>query len=120
MAPTLLPSPPPGLGGGVYAPPRPATVVLADDECMYRASLRHLLTVPPPVINDVYGVHVGPGFEVVGEAGSGEDTVSGVQACTPDLLIVDPSMPRMTGLEALSELQAFRDSMRTIMLAGTI
>jgi DNA-binding NarL/FixJ family response regulator len=94
--------------------------VLADDECMFRASLRHLLTVPPPVINDVYGVHVGPGFEVVGEAGSGEDTVSVVQAVTPDLLIVDLSMPRMTGLEALSELQAFRDSMRTIMLAGTI
>src|SRR2546426_2797930 len=34
-------------------PPRPVRVVLADDECMFRASLRQLLAVPPPVINDV-------------------------------------------------------------------
>src|SRR3977135_1261691 len=97
-------------------PRRPVTVGLADDECMFRASLRHLLTAPPSVIKDVYGVHVGPGFEAVGAAGSGEETVSVVQSVTPDLLLLDLSMPRMTGLEALCELQAFRDSMRTIML----
>ncbi len=99
---------------------RPVRVVLADDECMFRVSLRHLLTVPPSVIKDVYGVHVGPGFEVVGEAGSGEETISAVHSAKPDLLLLDLSMPRRTGLEALCELQAYRDSMRTIMLAGLI
>src|SRR5256885_8624699 len=99
---------------------RPVTVVLADDECMFRSSLRHLLTAPPAVIKDVYGVSVDPGFEVVGEAGSGEETVSVVNQVKPDLLLLDLSMPRMTGLEALSELETFRDSMRTILLAGTI
>src|SRR5712692_6208180 len=90
---------------------RPVHVVLADDECMFRSSLRHLLTAPPSVIKDVYGVHVGPGFEVVGEAGSGEETVSVVHSAKPDLLLLDLSMPRMSGLEALSQLSACRESM---------
>ena len=98
---------------------RPVRVVLADDECMFRASLRQLLEVPPAVIKDVYGVDVAAGFEVVGEAGSGEDTVSLVQRTKPDLLFLDLSMPRMSGLDALRELQS-RDGLHTILLAGTI
>ena len=102
------------------APGRPVSIVLADDECMFRSSLRHLLTAPPSVITEVYGVHVGAGFQVVGEAGSGEETISVVQAVKPDLLLLDLSMPRMSGLEALCQLHDCRDSMRTILLAGTI
>jgi DNA-binding NarL/FixJ family response regulator len=87
---------------------------------MFRSSLRHLLTAPPSVIHDVYGVHVGAGFQVVGEAGSGEETVSVVQSARPDLLLLDLSMPRMSGLDALVEMAAHRESMRTILLAGVI
>jgi DNA-binding NarL/FixJ family response regulator len=87
---------------------------------MFRSSLRHLLTAPPSVIHDVYGVHVGAGFQVVGEAGSGEETVSVVQSVRPDLLLLDLSMPRMSGLDALVEMAADRESMRTILLAGVI
>jgi DNA-binding NarL/FixJ family response regulator len=104
----------------VAQPGRCIRVVLADDECMFRASLRHLLMAPPSVIHDVYGVDVGPGFEVVGEAGTGEETVAVVQSMKPDLLLVDLSMPRMSGLDALAELTAHRESMRTVLLAGAI
>ena len=45
------------------------------------------------------------GFEVIGEASSGEKTVETVQAMKPDLLLLDISMPRMSGLDALRELQ---------------
>jgi two-component system, NarL family, nitrate/nitrite response regulator NarL len=99
---------------------RPVRVVLADDECLFRASLRQLLGVPPQVIKDVYGVDVGPGFDVVGEAGTGEDTVRVVNSAAPDLLLLDLSMPRMSGLDALRELDGTRDTTRTILLAGTI
>ena len=102
------------------APRGPVTVVLADDECMFRSSLRHLLTAPVAVIEEVYGVHLDSGFEVVGEAGTGEETVSVVKETKPDLLLLDLSMPRMSGLEALSELQTLRDSMRTILLSGRV
>jgi two-component system, NarL family, nitrate/nitrite response regulator NarL len=98
----------------------PVRVVLSDDECLFRASLRQLLAVPPQVIKDVYGVDVGPGFEVVGEAGSGEETVRVVKSVRPDVLLLDLSMPRMSGLEALRELDMDRDSVRTILLAGVI
>jgi DNA-binding NarL/FixJ family response regulator len=94
--------------------------VLADDESLFRASLRQLLAVPAPIIKEVYGVDVGPGFEVVGEAGTGEDTVRVVEAVRPDLLLLDLSMPRMSGLEALREAEACRDSVRTILLAGAL
>jgi len=100
--------------------PCPIRVFLADDESLFRASLRQLLAVPPNVLRDVYGVDVGPGFEVSGEAGTGEDVVRLVQAAPPDLLLLDLCMPRMSGLEALRELASCRDQMRIILLAGNI
>jgi two-component system nitrate/nitrite response regulator NarL len=99
---------------------RAATIVVADDEWMFRASLRQLLTAPPPVIKDVYGVDIGAGFTVVGEAGSGEDTVSIVESTQPDLLLLDLDMPRMSGLDVIRALQAARGTLRTIVLTGNI
>lgn len=98
----------------------PVRVFLADDESLFRASLRQLLAVPPNVLRDVYGVDVGSGFEVIGEAGTGEDVVRLVEAAPPDLLLLDLCMPRMSGLEALRELASCRDRMRIILLAGNI
>src|SRR5947207_13116035 len=80
---------------------RSASIVIADDEWMFRASLRQLLTAPPPVVRDVYGVDIGSGFTVVGEAGSGEETVAVVRSATPDLLLLDLDMPRMCGLDVI-------------------
>ena len=99
---------------------RPARVVIADDEALFRASLRQLLAVPPSVLNDVYGVDVGTGFDVVGEAGSGAETVQVVRSVNPDLLLLDLQMPRMTGLEALCDLAARHATPPTILLAGAI
>ena len=93
-------------------------VVIADDECMFRASLRQLLAVPPSVVMDVYGVDVGPGFEVVGEAGTGEETIEAVKSALPDLLLLDMSMPRLSGLDALRAIGTSCDAMRTIILSG--
>jgi DNA-binding NarL/FixJ family response regulator len=97
---------------------RAARVVIADDECMFRASLRQLLAVPPSVIRDVYGVDVGPGFEVIGEAGTGEGTIEAVRSAQPDLLLLDLSMPRLSGLDALRAIHTTCDSTRTIILSG--
>lgn len=111
------------LSGGPASEPvtgRPIRTVLSDDEGLFRASLRQLLAVPPGVIKDVYGVDVGAGFQVVGEAGSGEETVRVVKAVQPDLLLLDLSMPRMSGLDALRELAPTGGGVRTILLAGTI
>src|SRR5918996_6522436 len=84
---------------------RAANIVIADDEWMFRACLRQLLTAPPAVIKDVYGIDIGAGFTVVGEAGTGEDTVSIVEATKPELLLLDLEMPRMWGLDVLRALK---------------
>jgi DNA-binding NarL/FixJ family response regulator len=102
------------------APAGRVRVVLADDECLFRTSLRQLLSVPPPVVKDVYGVDVGAGFEVIGEAGSGEDTVRVVQSVKPDLLVLDLSMPRLSGIEALRQIEGQPNCTRTLLLTGTI
>jgi DNA-binding NarL/FixJ family response regulator len=93
--------------------------VLADDESLFRASLRQLLSVPALTIKDVYGVEVPGEFEVVGEAATGEDTVQLVRAVHPDLLLLDLVMPRMSGLEALRELGP-SPAVPTILLSGLI
>lgn len=103
------------------APPgKPTRVVLADNHGLFRASLRQLLSAPPQIIKQVYGVDVGTGFRVVGEAASGEDTIRIVESVDPDLLLLDLSLPRMSGLEALSELQFCGDRPRTILLTSAI
>jgi DNA-binding NarL/FixJ family response regulator len=100
-------------------PARPVTVVLADEECMFRSSLRHLLTAPPAVISDVYGVDVGSGFEVVGEAGTAktQSRSSGRPDRTSCCSTFDAEAVRT---QALSELEAHRESTRSIVLTGTI
>jgi DNA-binding NarL/FixJ family response regulator len=99
---------------------RPARVVIADDECMFRTCLRQLLAVPPSVVKECYGVDGGNGFEVIGEASSGEATIECVQSLKPDLLLLDISMPRMSGLEALRELNRTTPETRAIILSGAL
>jgi DNA-binding NarL/FixJ family response regulator len=82
--------------------------------------LRQLLDVPPGVIRDVYGTDVGAGFEVVGEASSGEDAIRLVGTVRPDLVLLDLNMPRLSGLDALRELAQPPGGPRTILLTGEI
>jgi DNA-binding NarL/FixJ family response regulator len=87
---------------------------------MFRASLRHLLTAPASVIKDVYGIDLGKEFEVVGEAGSGEETLSVVESVRPDLLMLDLAMPRLSGIDAVRQLHRDGHAIPTVVLTGTI
>ena len=104
----------------VRQPRRAARVVIADDESIFRAVLRRLLDLPSSAVTEMFGVEVGAGFEVVGEADSGEETVKSVRLAQPDLLLLDICMPRRSGLEALRELRQFDQPAHTIILAGAL
>jgi DNA-binding NarL/FixJ family response regulator len=95
-------------------------VAIADDESLFRTSLRHLLSVPPATLNSVYGAQLEASFDVVGESASGEETIRVIEAAHPDLLLLDLCMPRMSGLDVLRELTPHRGSMRIILLTGSI
>jgi two-component system nitrate/nitrite response regulator NarL len=99
---------------------RPTRVVLADDDCLFRASLRQLLEAPPTVIADVYGVAVAPGFEVVAEAADGDETVRVLQTIDADLVLLDLCMPVMSGVAALTRLSRDAGRPPVILLAGAV
>lgn len=68
-------------------------VVIAEDEAIVRLDVREILEEE--------------GFEVVGEAGRGDEAVELVREHRPDLVLLDIKMPGMDGLaaaEAISEL----------------
>jgi response regulator NasT len=61
-------------------------IVIAEDEAIIRLDLRELLEEE--------------GYEVVGEAGRGDQAVELVARLAPDVVILDVKMPGMDGIEA--------------------
>jgi len=78
-------------------------IVLADDHTILREGLRALLTSDPD-------------FEIVGEARDGREAVRCVEKLGPDLLLMDLSMPRMSGMDAIREIKKRYPATRIIAL----
>jgi DNA-binding NarL/FixJ family response regulator len=68
----------------------PHRVLLADDHEGIRRRVRSALE--------------NAGFDVCGEAANGKEAVSQTQGLTPDLIVLNLSMPVMNGLEALPHI----------------
>jgi len=77
-------------------------IVLADDHALFRDGVASLLAAW--------------GHEVVGSAGDGEQAVALVEALVPDVVLMDVSMPRMSGVEATRRLAASRPDVAIVML----
>ena len=58
------------------------------------------------------------GFAVVGEAGDGLEAIDVVRDTRPDLILLDLSMPRMDGLEALPTLRGLCPTATILVLSG--
>jgi DNA-binding NarL/FixJ family response regulator len=59
-----------------------------------------------------------PDMRVVGQAGTGEETVSLAQALQPDVIVMDISMPRVDGLEATRRITAECPGCRVLVLTA--
>ncbi len=79
-------------------------VLLADDHTVVRRGLRFVLDAEPDL-------------EVVAEAGDGAEAVKKALAEEIDLVILDVSMPRMTGIQAAGEITRRRPELRVLMLS---
>jgi two-component system chemotaxis response regulator CheY len=56
---------------------------------------------------------------IVGEATTGREAISQYKKLDPDLVIMDLSMPGMTGLDAIAEILAFNPRANIIVLSGS-
>lgn len=65
-------------------------VLIAEDEALIRLDLKEMLTEE--------------GYDVVGEAGDGEQAVALATELKPDLVILDVKMPKKDGIDAASEI----------------
>ena len=79
-------------------------IVVADDHALFRSGLKALLEREAD-------------FEIVGEAASGPETVKAVAAHTPDILILDLSMPGgMAGAQVAEAVLAQQPELGLVIL----
>jgi len=81
------------------------TIYLADDHPVVRDGLRAILETQPD-------------FAVIGESGTGEDTVAQVKALRPDVLLLDLEMPNMDGVDVLRRINAETENTRVLVFTA--
>lgn len=78
-------------------------ILLADDHAVVREGLKALINAQLDM-------------EVVGEAGDGAQALIEARALRPDVLVVDVSMPELTGAQATAALKAERPELKVLAL----
>lgn len=79
-------------------------VIVADDQAPFRKAARTVLDAAD-------------GFELVGEATSGEDAVALVGSLRPDLVLMDIAMDGIGGIEAARSIAATHPGTMTILIS---
>lgn len=79
-------------------------ILLVEDHRILREGLRAILNAQPDLV-------------VVGEAEDGGQAISRARELQPDVVLLDLSMPRMNGLEAIKGIKRVADRARVIILS---
>jgi len=79
------------------------TVFIAEDHQLFRDGLKAMLASKD-------------GLEVVGEARDGLEAINSIKKRQPDLLLLDLSMPRLSGISVIKELRRQFPDMRILVL----
>lgn len=81
-----------------------AKVLVVDDALFVRAAIKKYVEKA--------------GHEVIGEAGDGQEAIEVFTELKPDAVIMDITMPRMSGLEALKEIKKIESTVKVIMCSA--
>lgn len=80
-------------------------IYLVDDQAMIRAAIRSLLSRERSL-------------EVVGESGDARHAVDEIKALAPDIVLLDITMPELSGLDAITRILGVARRTRVIMLTN--
>ena len=80
-------------------------ILLAEDHVVVRQGTRQLLERERD-------------FEIVGEAGDGEEAVRLASQLKPDVVVMDVAMPKLSGIEATKQIKAVLPTTRVLVLTG--
>ncbi len=83
---------------------RPIRILIADDHEVMRMGLRNLLESVP-------------GWSVYADAATGIEAVDAALLSSPDIIIMDITMPEMNGIEAAARIAAERPDIPIIMFS---
>jgi DNA-binding NarL/FixJ family response regulator len=78
-------------------------IILADDHAMFREGIKRILQDDP-------------NLTVIGEAGDGLELLDLLEQSTPDLVILDISMPRLEGLEVINLIKGLYPEVKILIL----
>ena len=81
-------------------------VMIVDDHSIMREGLKRVLEQTRE-------------FEVVGQAGDGEEAVRVAAEVLPNVVVMDVMMPKMDGVEACREIMAASPETRVVMLTAS-
>ena len=81
----------------------PYRIILADDHAMFRLGVRK-------IIEEIAGL------EIIGEAADGLELLDLLKTKTPDMIILDISMPHIRGLEATVEIKKVHPQIKIVVL----
>lgn len=81
----------------------PISILIADDHALLRQGIRKVLELEED-------------FQVIGEAGDGEEAVQNAAALVPDILLLDINMPKINGLEVIKRVIEQRPKIKIIVL----
>lgn len=79
------------------------TVFLVDDQSMLRAAMRSL-------------IGANPRFRVVGDTGDAREAIKRIAEVRPDVVLLDITMPGLSGLDAIGPLRKAHPKGRVLML----
>ncbi|MDH5235048.1 MAG: response regulator transcription factor [Gemmatimonadota bacterium] len=81
----------------------PVRILVVDDHPLVREGIRQALSVP--------------GFEVVADVGSAEEAIALVPTLRPDVVVMDISLPGLSGMEATEVIRRDAPATRVLMLS---